>query len=165
MFVFILLSLAISYVVNAKISLTLLLASDLPIYLGIGCMIAALLLAWFKKVSCHIWYDLYASGSLLVWLPYWHPDFREGSPVFFFLPLYFAMICAFFFLAFVRKRDQIDDDTIEYLQWLSDSGRFNPYIIAAFVALGLFLKQHFLIYPVAVTLFVMRYALASSLRE
>lgn len=165
MVVFIIMNLAIGYVVNTEVNLSAVLAFDFPIYVGAVCMGIAVLLAWFKKVSCHVWYDLFASGSLLVWLPYWYPDFREGSPVFFFIPLYFALVCAFFFLAFVRKRDQIDEDTINFLQWLSDSGRFNPYIIAAFVAAGLFLKDHFLVYPVAVTMFAMRYALASSLQE
>nr|WP_305908849.1 hypothetical protein [Methylomarinum sp. Ch1-1]MDP4521710.1 hypothetical protein [Methylomarinum sp. Ch1-1] len=156
---------AVAYLMETEHRLMALLTSELPIYLGAAFIIGAALLAWFRKVSCHVWYDLFASGSVLVWLPFWYPDFRDGSPLFFYLPLYFALITALFTLVFIKKREQIEPEMLQFLQWLFDSGRFNPVLIGIFVVVGLFVKQHFLLYPVAMTLFIVRYTLASSLDE
>ncbi len=165
MYFFILLNLTLGYLVGSESSLLRFFLSDALVYVGASCIFAALIPAWFGKLSAAVWYDLFACGTLLVWLPYWYPDFRDGSPVFFYFPLFFALISALFSLVFIKKREQIDAQTLEFMQWLSDSGRFNPWLIAGFVLAGLYFKEHFLLYPVAMTLLVMRYALARCLQE
>ncbi len=165
MYLFIVLNLAIAYLFSSEHRYLDYLITDPSLYAGVVCMVAAVIWRWLRRASAPLWYDLFASGSLMVWLPYWYPDFRDGSPVFLYIPLYFAFISALFTLVFIRKRETIEDETVAFLQWLSASGRFNPAIIAVLVAAGLFFKQHFLLYPVAITLWVMRYALACSLNE
>lgn len=165
MYFFILLNLAIAYVMTSKVSVLHFVLSDVTLYAGIAGIAITLVSAAIRKLPAGLWYDLFACAATLVWLPYWYPDFRDGSPVFFYFPLFFALISALFSLLFIRQRDQIDEQTLLFLQWLSDSGRFNPVLIVVFVLAGLFLKQHFLLYPAAVTLLVMRYALARCLQE
>lgn len=163
MFLFILLNLGCSYLVENEVRWLAWLINDGVMIGGMVLVALAAFFAVINRLSCHVRYDLFASGTLLIWLPYWYPDFREGSPVFFFLPLYFALLSAFCWLVFVKKKEDIDQQTLDFMQWLSDSGRFNPLIIALAVLAGLYFKQHFLLYPAAVTLWVLRYALASSI--
>lgn len=165
MYFFILLSLALGCLVETKSPLLRYLLSDTALYFGLACITGAVISSLFKRLSAKVWYDWFACGTLLVWLPYWYPNFREGSPVFFYFPLYFALISALFSLVFIKPRRQVDEQTLAFLQWLSDSGRFNPAVIVVFVCVGLYLTQHFLLYPVAMTLLVMRYALARCLLE
>ena len=165
MYLFIILSLAISYLVHVDHAWLLFLLSPVSLYIGLAGVILASIMALLKKLPCHIWYDLFASSTLLIWYCYWYPYFRDGSPVFYYFPLYFALISALFSMLFIKQREQIDEDTLVFLQWLSDSGRFNPAVIVVFVWVSLFLKQHFLLYPVAMTLFLTRYTLAASLEK
>lgn len=165
MYGFILLNLALSYLTGSEHWLVVYLVTDVVLIVGLVGMACAALMAWLEVLPCMIRYDLFACGSLLVWLPYWYPDFRDGSPVFVYFPLFFALVTALISLSFIISRDRIDQATVELLQWLSDSGRFNPLLIAVFVLAGLYFKQHFLLYPVAMVLLIMRYALACSLEE
>ena len=165
MYFFILLSLTLGFFVGTESVLLRYFLTDIALYAGLCCIAGALIPAGLGKLSAKIWYDLFAAGTVLVWLPYWYPDFRDGSPVFFYFPLFFALISALFSLVFIKQRQQIDEQTLKFLRWLSDSGRFNPVIIVVFVLLGLYFKHHFLLYPVAMSLLVMRYALAICLEE
>ncbi len=165
MYFFIILSLTISYLVHIEHTWLLFLLSPISLYIGLLGVVVASILALFRKFPCGIWYDLFASSTLLIWYYYWYPDFRDGSPVFYYFPLYFALITALFSVLFIKQREQVDEAALEFLQWLSDSGRFNPAVIVLLVLFGLLLKQHFLLYPVAITLLVMRYALAATLER
>ena len=117
----------------------------------------------YKKISYKIRYDLFSVGALLVWFSYWPAFFREGSPVFYLYPLYFALITALFSLVFIKQREQIDVDALGWLQWLSDSGRFNPVIVMCCVCISLYFPQQFMLFPLMVSLLVMRYVLACCL--
>lgn len=163
MYFFILLNLALGYLVGTQLPMLQYFLSDAAIYIGIACVVVALVIAPLRKSAA--WYDVFACGTLLIWLPYWYPDFRDGSPVFFYFPLFFALVSACFSLVFIKPRSEIDEQTLVFLQWLSDSGRFHPGVIVVFVLAALFFKQHFLLYPVSMTLLVMRYALARCLQE
>ncbi len=165
MFFFIILSLAISYWVHNEHEWLILLRSPLTLYIGIAVSILAIVSALTKKFVSQQWYDLFATGSLLIWYNYWSPYLREGSPVFYFFPLYFALVAAVFYMAFNRQHENLDQETIEFLHWLSDSGRFSPVFIVFLVVFGLLLRQHFLLYPAAITLLIMRHALAVSLEQ
>ncbi len=134
-------------------------------YLGVLLLCITLLavVLSYKKLPYKIRYDLFAVGALLVWYSYWPAFFREGSPIFHLYPLYFALITALFSLAFIKQREQIDPDALVWLQWLSDSGRFNPVIVMLCVCVSLFLPQQFILFPLTLSLLIMRYALACCL--
>ncbi len=165
MYFFIILSLLISYLVHIEHRWLIFLLSPISLYIGLFGVVMASILALLKKLPYSIWYDWFASSTLLIWYYHWYPDFRDGSPIFYFFPLYFALISALFSILFIKQREQIEKETLDFLQWLSDSGRFNPAVIVVLVGLGLLLTQHFLLYPVAITLLVVRYALAATLEK
>lgn len=171
MYLFVTLNLILSVVVGNRQTQPNALSSDLLTFgdsmsvAGILIIAAALALGLAKRKFTMLRYDLFASGCLLLWLPYWYPDFVEGSPVFFYFPLYFAMMTGLCSLLFIRNRAAMDDDTVAWLQWLSRSGRFNPILIGVLVLVGIYMKSHFLLFPVAVTLWILRSALAASLQE
>ena len=139
--------------------------SDYSFYAGAGLLLATLVAASikYKKIAYKIRYDLFAVGALLVWFSYWPAFFREGSPIFYLYPLYFALITALFSLVFIKDREQIDPDALDWLQWLSDSGRFNPVIVMLCVSISLCLPQQFMLFPLAISLLAMRFALACCL--
>jgi hypothetical protein len=142
-----------------------LLMSDYSLYIGIFLIVGNFIASCLKlkKISFKFRYDLFAMGSLLVWYSYWPPFFRFGSPMFEYYPLYFAFITALFSLLFIKKLENMDPDAVTFLLWLSDSGRFNPIIIMVAVIISLGIPEHFLLYPVTVTLLVIRFALACCL--
>jgi len=143
------------------------LLSDYSFYLGLvlltSCFIAAV--AKFKRFPYKLRYDLFAAAALLIWFSQWPPFFRVNSPVFLYYPLYFAFITAFLSLVFITKRDRMDEDAVVVLQWLSDSGRFNPIVIMLAVMGSLWFPEHFMLFPVAMTLWVVRFTLACCLDE
>jgi len=167
MFIFILLNLYIGFLLKEESFFHDLLLSDVSLYIGVGLLIVNVIASWFKfdKIPFKLRYDLFGVGALLVWFSYWPPFFRFGSPLFQYFPMYFAFITALFSVVFITKRENMDPDAVTLLQWLSDSGRFNPIIIMIAVMISLALPQYFLLFPVTVTLFVMRFALASCLNN
>jgi len=165
MYVFILLNLCIALFLKDINALRMFFLSDYALYIGGSMMIINFIttLTPIKKIAYKVRYDLFAVGALLVWIAYWPPFFREGSPIFYLYPLYFALITALFSLVFINKRERIDADALEWLEWLSDSGRFNPLIIMFSVSVSLFLPNQFILFPLTISLLVMRYTLACCL--
>jgi len=165
MFIFIVLNLCLGLFLEDESLFRTLLLSQWSLYLGAFLLLVNLIASWFKfeKIPFKLRYDLFAVGALLVWASYWPPFFRFGSPMFLYFPFYFAFITALFSILFITKQENIDPQAITFLQWLSDSGRFNPLVIMIGVIIGLALPKHFLLFPTMITLLVMRFALASCL--
>ena len=167
MYIFIFLNLYLGFLLKEESFFHDLFSSDFTLYAGVGLLVVNFIASCFKfsKIPFKLRYDLFAIGSLLVWISYWPPFFRFGSPMFQYFPMYFALITALFSVVFITKRENMDPDALSLLQWLSDSGRFNPIVIMIAVMISLALPQHFLLFPVTVTLLVMRFALASCLNN
>lgn len=165
MFVFIVFNLCIAYLQKVESPLTNVFLSEYLFYIGVFFLLITLVDTHrgLNKIPFKLRYDLFALGALLVWLWYWPSFFRAQSPIFYYLSLYFSFITAFCSLVFVTKREQIDPDMVIFLHWLSDSGRFNPVVIMIGVIIALALPQHFMLFPVFITLLVTRFALACSL--
>ncbi len=163
MYFFILVNLSLGFLLQTETPIHTFLLSDISLYIGCFLMLINSTATGFKfkKIHYRLRYDLFAVGSLLVWFAYWPPFFRFGSPMFDYFPLYFALITAFFSLVFITKPENMDPDATIFLQWLSDSGRFNPLFIMIAVMVGLAMPGHFLLYPAAMTILVMRFTLAS----
>ena len=51
--------------------------------------------------------------------------FKDESPVFFFYPLYFALMTAFVSLFFIGQRDKIDDESFRLMGLLSKKASFS----------------------------------------
>jgi len=158
---FIALSLTLCFLVQTASPLQSVLVKPFIIYIGLAVAIVSILGSLFKKLSAIIWYDIFSSSTLLVWFAYWNPLFKDDSPIFFFYPVYFALMTAFVTLFFIGQRHKIDDESFRLMQFLSKKSITEPWVIMICVLGSLVLQQHFMLYPVMMTLLIMRFALAS----
>ncbi len=167
MLIFISLNLTVTFIFKLDSSIGLLFRSEFALYFGIGLLLLNFIATAikFKRIPYKLRYDLFAVGAFLVWFSYWPSFFRMGAPIFDVFPLYFAFISALFSLLFITKRENMDPDAVIFMQWLSDSGRFNPLVIMLGVMVSLAFPQHFLLFPIMITLWVTRFALACSLNN
>ncbi|MCK5888746.1 MAG: hypothetical protein KAG19_02265 [Methylococcales bacterium] len=165
MFIFICLNLVIGLLVKMDMLERLFFLSDGLMMTGIFLLVIAAVAQIFKlkKVSWTWRYDLFAIGSLLVWFGYWPPFFREESPVFYAYPLYFAFVTAFFSLLVANGKAVIDTDEVKRLKGLPSFGMSNPLIVMGAVAASLYFPQHFMLYPITMTLLIIRFSLACCL--
>jgi hypothetical protein len=162
---FITLSLALCFMVQTASPLQSALVTPLLIYLSFALAIISIFGSLFKKLPALIWYDIFSSSTLLVWFAYWKPLFKDDSPIFFFYPLYFALMTAFVSLFFIGRRDKIDDESFRLMQFFSKKNIIQPWLVMLCVLVSLELQQHFMLYPVMMTLLIIRYALAGCLED
>ena len=160
---FIALSLALCFMIQTASLLQSVLVTPLMLYISLAVAIISILGSLFKKMPAIIWYDIFSSSSLLVWFAYWKPLFKDDSPIFFFYPVYFALMTAFVSLFFIGQRYKIDDESFHLMQFISQKNIIQPWVVMLCVLGSLELQQGFLIYPVMMTFVIMRFALASCL--
>ena len=160
---FIVLSLSLCFMVQTASSLQSALVTPLLIYIGLAIAIISIFGSLLKKLPTLIWYDIFSSSTLLVWFAYWKPLFKDDSPIFFFYPLYFALMTAFVSLFFIGQRDKIDDESFRLMLSLSKKTIIQPWLVMLCVLGTLELQQHFMLYPVMMTLLIMRFAFSSCL--
>jgi hypothetical protein len=159
---FIVFSLTLCFMVQTASSLQSLLVSTLVIYIGLAVALLSIVGIFLKKWPA-VWYDLFSASTLVVWFAYWKPLFKDDSPVFFFYPLYFALMTAFVSLFFIGQRDKIDDESFRLMLSFSKKTIIQPWLVMLCVLGSLELQQHFMLYPTLMTLLIMRFALASCL--
>ena len=134
-------------------------------YLGIGCILIAGT-AWLsKKIKFIAPFDWFAVGALLIWFYRWHQFYRDDAPMFYLFPLFFAIVTALVTAILVNQRDQFDQESIEYFQYFSNLIILNTGFIASCVLLSLFLTDHFMLYPVAMMVYLLRFVLTSCLEN
>ena len=158
---FIVLSLALSFLVQTASPLQSLLVTTVVIYISLGVAIISIVGSQFKKLPSIIWYDIFSSSTLLVWFAYWKPLFKDDSPIFFFYPIYFALMTAFVALFFIGQRNKIDNESFNIMQSIAKKIIIQPWVIMVCILGSLELQQHFMLYPTLMTLLILRFALAS----
>lgn len=165
MYLFIIVNLCIAFLLQGSSIVREIFLSEYVIYIGALGMLLNFIAGWtnFNFISYKLRYDFFAVSALLVWFAYWPAFFREGTPLFYGYTLYFALITALFSLVFITKRERIDPDALAWLEWLSDTGRFNPIIVKFCVGASLFFPQQFILFPLAMSLLIMRFTLACCL--
>ena len=110
-------------------------------------------------------YDLFSSGTLMAWLPLWKPLFVKDAPIFFFFPVYFAVITAIATLFFMSQRNKIDQVNLKLMQAIVDSGAADPWMVMIVVLITLYFNNHFLQYPIMMTLLTTRFTLSGCLLQ
>ncbi|MCK5831533.1 MAG: hypothetical protein KAH20_14655 [Methylococcales bacterium] len=162
MFIFILVNLLLGLLLKSDTSDIFLLLSNYFQYTGSVLLLITFIATGIKtkQISFTFRYDLFAVGSILIWFSYWPPFFREGSPMFYILPLYFAFLTAFFTLVGINSKNGAQQDEINQLYRLPNFVISSPLIIMTCVIISLTLPQHFMLFPIAITLLVARYSLA-----
>lgn len=116
-----------------------------------------LLTGCLKKLPGSIWQDGFASGLLWAWYGCWEPQFSKGSPMFHIFPIYYAVLCSWMWWSVINKSAQLDlasQDALRYLQ--KNLARFDACLVAAFALTSLAFPEHYLLYPILMTLFVIR---------
>ncbi len=165
MSLFIALSLALCFMVQTANPLLSALVTPLLIYIGLALAVIGIIGSLFKKLSSSIWYDIFSSGALLIWFAYWKSLFKDDSPIFFYYPVYFALMTAFVTLFLIAQRHKIDDESLRLMQVLSEKSIIQPWVPMLAVLGSLGLQQHFMLYPVMMTLLIMRFTLAACLQD
>lgn len=141
------------------------LLSPLFIYTGIFLSILSMGGVFFKKLPTASGYDLFASSTLIIWFAYWKLLFNEDSPLFFFYPLYFVFMTTFIELFFIRQSHNIDSETFNRMRSLAKNSLIQPWVIMLGVLVSLVLPQHYLLYPIIMTLLMMRLVLTHYLES
>jgi hypothetical protein len=141
------------------------LASPVVFYVGLTVAIATITGSFFKKIPEHVSYDVFASSILVAWFALWKPLFAKDSPIFFFYPVYFALIVAFVSLFFIGQRHKIDRDSLQRMQAVVDSGVIEPWFVMVCVSVTLYFENRFIQFPTFMTLLAARYALSGCLRQ
>jgi hypothetical protein len=165
MLVFISLSLALCYIAQTPGSLSVLLTSEYFVYGGLVIALASIAGVFLKKLSDRAGYDAFSSSTLLLWFAYWKPMpfFTADSPVFFFFPLYFALMSAFITLFLSNRNHKIDKESLGYMRRF-DKERLMPSWSLMLCVLGsVEVTQHYQLYPVMMTLLMLRFAFSSCL--
>ncbi len=134
--------------------------------LAVAWTIVLLCLAggWIRKIPSGVWQDGFVVGALLLWFGDWRPQFSDDAPMFHVFPLYFALLSAWVTLAVINRSQQFDresQDTLRYMQ--KHLARFDTLPLAVLVLASIGVPEQYLMFPSAMTLFVLRYAMQRSL--
>ena len=157
MLAFIILSLLLSYLVQSESPYQNIFITTVTIYLGLSCIAISIIGAMIKKIFYSIWYDLFATGALLTWFSYWHQFFHNEAPMFYLFPLYFAFLIALVSLLFISKRDRFDQESVDHIRSFDKKAKFHPGVVIAGVLVSMLLPGHYLLFPVAMSLLIIRY--------
>ena len=155
--VFITLNLLLSYLAQTESPYQNFFTATITIYLGLACIAISMIGAMIRKNYYLAWYDLFATGALLTWFSNWHQFFRNDAPMFYLFPLYFAFLTALVSLLFISKRDRFDQESVDHIRYFSDMTRFHPGLVVSAVLVSMLLPGHYLFFPIAMSLFIIRY--------
>jgi len=160
---FILCSLALAALVQNQNQFLPLLATPVALGIGLTIMAVSLLLGYLKKVSTVTWHDGFATGCLLIWYAYWEPQFNGDAPMFFFFPLYYALLTSIVTLTLINKSEYFDLESVIHLSYLEKNTRFNTGVLVGLVLLSLLITRHYALYPIAMTFFIIRHTMVACL--
>lgn len=159
MIVFILCSLLLAILTQTHNEFLSLLATPFALGIGLTAMATSLLVGYLKKLPAIAWHDGFATAGLLVWYAYWKPQFIDDTPMFFFFPLYYALLTSILTMALINKAQYFDQESIEYLRNLEKLTRFDFSVIVVFVMISLLITRHYALYPMAMTFFLIRHTM------
>lgn len=163
--IFILSCLAIGYLaVDTHPLLAYLMA---PAIVPAGCVVLAICFAGLliDKPPYVNWHDLFASAALVVWFAYWHRYFETDAPMFVYFPYYLAFIALFTVVFFIEQRKNLDRETLEIMQKIALWKRPLSLVTMSLVLVSLELTEHFLLFPVAMTLFIIKFSFIECVRQ
>ena len=163
MIVFILCNLLLAMLVQNQSNLLLLLATPLALGVGLAVMAVSLSAGYLKKAPTVIWHDAFASSCLLAWYAGWAPLFNDDAPMFFFFPLYYALFTSVVTLFFINKSQYFDQESVAQLRYLEKISRLDISATVILVLVSLLIPRHYALYPIAMTLFIIRHTITACL--
>lgn len=124
--------------------------------LAIICLVAGCL----KKLSSSVWHDGFATGILWAWYGNWQPLFSTDAPMFYVFPWYYALLSTWLTLSIVNKSERFDAQSRESLAYIQRNlARVDSCAVGVFVMISLMLPDHYLLYPITMTAFIVRHTL------
>ncbi len=163
--IFIICSLTLTILVRTESQYLPLLFTPVAL-IATGALAVVFLVGGFlKKIPIAIWHDGFATALLLVWYGNWRPLelFNKEAPLFHVFPLYFAVISAWFTFAVINRSPRFDHDTRETLRYVETLARVDTWVLAIVVGLSLLTPEQFLLFPSAMTLFIVRFTMVRCL--
>lgn len=156
---FILCSMSLAVLVQNPSEFLQLLATPVALGIGLTTMATSLLVGYLKKAPTVVWHDGFATSCLLVWYAYWKPQFNDDAPMFFFFPLYFALLTSIVTLTLINKSQYFDQESIDHLRYLEKISRFDNRVLVVLVLISLLITRHYMLYPIAMTFFIIRHTI------
>ena len=163
MLIFIAFNLLLIFLVKSNSPYQELFKSEEIFYIGLVFISISAFLGLLKKFSVTYNFDLFATGTLLIWFTYWHQFYRDDAPMFYSFPIYFVLLTAIVSLLFVNRRHQFDAESINHIRYYSKMGVFDTGIIVILVMLSLTIKNHVMAYPIAMTVLILRFVMTACL--
>lgn len=65
----------------------------------------------------------------------------------------------------IKQRRHFDDDTIKFMQHLETNSKLPPGVVMGLVIASFFLREHYLLFPISLTVFLFKYALQKCLEK
>jgi len=165
MYFFIILSLVLCYMTQMQNILLISLVTPELMYLGYTLSGIGLLIVFLKKIPIKYGYELFSIGALLIWYTQWQPIFKDDSPIFFVFSLYFVFLATFIELNLQGQKITVDQITREKMNIIVTRSQFKPWTIMLGVLISVALYEHYLLYPVMMTLLMIRFALFRYLKQ
>ncbi len=162
---FITLNLALSYLVQTGSPYIRFFTSSVCLYIGLAGIVISLLCALSRKISYNLWYDALACSLVLTWFAYWHEFFLDDAPMFHLFPLFFAFITALVSIVFISKRHYFDQESMDTIHFYSEMDRFHPALIITALIVSIGLPGHYLLFPVLMNVYIVRYTLTACLHR
>ncbi|MGR9014007.1 MAG: hypothetical protein ACU83U_10220 [Gammaproteobacteria bacterium] len=160
---FILCSLSLAALVQNQNEFLKLLTTPVALGIGLAIMVGSLLLGYFKKISTVTWHDGFATSCLLIWYGYWVPQFSYDAPMFFFFPLYYALLTSIVTLTLINKSEYFDHESVVHLRYLEKISRLDIRVIVGLVLISLLITRHYMLYPITMTFFIVRHTIIACL--
>lgn len=164
-YLFIVASLGLSILLHGASPWLVSLTNPAFCYAGLGVAGLCLLTVMVKKNPPSLSFDVFAVASLLVWFSRWQPLFKDDTPVFFFFSLYFLFVVAFIELALINQQTRVDEPTLSAMRAFARDSRVRPWLVMVVVLGSLGLEEHYLLYPIAMTVLLIRVAMHRYLGE
>lgn len=161
MLLFIIACLAIIFFIQTNSHYLSWLTSPLSMYLGFAFIVFSALAVFIKRIKFALSYDTFAVGSLLIWFSYWQKLFKPDAPMFYFFPLYFALLTSIIIFSLVKRDETIDQASLDGMRAFEKLIKYHPFVIAATVLMSITQHGHFLLFPTTMTLLIMSYAFGS----
>jgi hypothetical protein len=158
------LSLTISFLVQTHHRYETLIQSVWSEYVGGACIIISVILMLMHKLTVSIRYDLFCSGSLLIWISTWPPFFNEDSPVIFYYPLFFCFMTVLVNILFIQQASKIDPLTLKYLKKFADNRLLHTGVIMAGVLYSLTDTDNYRLFPNIMVIMILKFGLVSILQ-
>lgn len=134
------------------------LETDNVLFFGLFCVALSTLLDALKKVHYKYCYDLYALGCLLIWFAYWRRFFRLDAPIFSIYPIFFVVLSLCITYLVINRSQNLPSDQIILMRFIHESWLFQAPLLAFIMLCSLLDPEHYLIYPIMMSLFFIRFS-------